>query len=188
MAPAAMLPYVRGRMGPVHAARLRQVGGFESDVTLLFLIFVVLPLAEIATFVQAGEIIGVWPTLGLTVLTALVGAAAMRTQGFGALRRVQEAAELGDDPGPALMDGAMILVGGALLLAPGFLTDFVGFLLLLPPVRALLITRAGGRLARAATRRGGFGPGRGQAPRRPPVTVEGDFEEASADERPVRRD
>lgn len=102
----------------------------------LFLAFLAVPLIEIALFIQVGGAIGLWPTLAIVVLTAVLGTWLVRTQGALALGQLRRSfAEL-DDPSEPLAHGAMILVAGALLLTPGFFTDAVGFALLMPPVRA----------------------------------------------------
>lgn len=150
---------------------------------IALLLLILLPLIEIAVFVEAGAALGLWPTLGLTVVSALVGAAAMRAQGLGALRQAKTEIEAGRDPGAALLSGALVLAGGCLLLIPGFVTDAAGILLLLPPVRAALIARAGRRIAMTAARpgrTGRTGPA-GPAPSGPP-TIEVDYEEAPGPE------
>ncbi|MGI9369889.1 MAG: FxsA family protein [Ruegeria sp.] len=101
----------------------------------LFLAFLLVPIIEIALFIQVGGLIGLWPTLAIVVLTAFLGTVLVRTQGRIALGQLQRAfAEL-DDPSEPLAHGAMILLSGALLLTPGFFTDAVGFALLVPGVR-----------------------------------------------------
>ena len=101
----------------------------------LFLAFLLVPIIEIALFIQVGGLIGLWPTLAIVVLTAVLGTALVRTQGRMALGQLQRSfAEL-DDPTEPLAHGAMILLSGALLLTPGFFTDAVGFALLIPGVR-----------------------------------------------------
>ncbi|WP_037314739.1 FxsA family protein [Ruegeria halocynthiae] len=101
----------------------------------LFLAFLLVPIIEIALFIQVGGLIGLWPTLAIVVLTAVLGTALVRTQGRMALANLQRSfAEL-DDPTEPLAHGAMILLSGVLLLTPGFFTDAVGFALLIPAVR-----------------------------------------------------
>ncbi len=101
----------------------------------LFLAFLLVPIIEIALFIQVGGLIGLWPTLAIVVLTAVLGTVLVRTQGRMALGNLQRSfAEL-DDPTEPLAHGAMILLSGALLLTPGFFTDAVGFALLVPGVR-----------------------------------------------------
>ncbi len=101
----------------------------------LFALFVAVPLIEIGLFIQVGGAIGLWPTLAIVVITAVIGTAMMRAQGAQALRDLQRSFATLDDPAEPLAHGAMILVSGALLLTPGFFTDTIGFLLLIPPVR-----------------------------------------------------
>lgn len=101
----------------------------------LFLLLVGLPILEVYTFIQVGEAIDVWPTIGLVLLTALVGTALIRWQGMTVLRRAQEALGRGEAPLREVFDGVCLLVAGALLLTPGFITDAMGFALVLPPFR-----------------------------------------------------
>jgi len=101
----------------------------------LFLLFVSVPLIEIALFIKVGGLIGLWPTLSIVVITAFIGTLLMRTQGANALMRLRQSMERLEDPSEPLADGAMIIFAGALLLTPGFFTDAIGLLLLLPPVR-----------------------------------------------------
>ncbi len=104
----------------------------------LFLILVAVPIIEIALFIEVGGLIGTWPTIGIVVLTALIGSILLRQQGLAALRNVQGRLAEGETPGRLLADGAMILFAGALLLTPGFFTDAVGFALLVPAIRTAL--------------------------------------------------
>jgi UPF0716 protein FxsA len=104
---------------------------------LLVLIFIVLPVAEIYVIIKVGEAIGVWPTIGLLILDGFLGAALLRHQGRAAWRRFNEAVAAGKIPAREAFDGAMVIVGGAFLLAPGFITDAIGLLLLIPPSRAM---------------------------------------------------
>ncbi|MFC5586703.1 FxsA family protein [Nitratireductor kimnyeongensis] len=94
-----------------------------------------IPLAEIATFVVVGSQIGVFPTLGLVVVTAIAGSILLRIQGFGVVRRIQQTMNEGGVPGRDLVHGMMIMVAGVLLLTPGFVTDTLGFLLFVPAIR-----------------------------------------------------
>ena len=103
----------------------------------LLLLFLVVPLVDLALLVTVGERIGLLPTVGIVVLTAVVGSWLARREGTAAWRRVQEKLATGGVPGPELIDGVVILVAGTLLLTPGFLTDIAGLLGLFPPTRAL---------------------------------------------------
>ena len=102
----------------------------------LFMAFLLVPLIEIALFIQIGGAIGLWPTLATVVLTAFLGAALVRSQGRGAINDLSRSFQEVRDPTEPLAHGAMIVFAGALLLTPGFFTDAVGFLLLVPGVRS----------------------------------------------------
>jgi len=104
----------------------------------LFLLFVSIPIIEIALFIQVGGWLGLWPTLGIVVLTAILGTVLVRAQGLMALTNIKSNLNEFKDPTEALAHGAMILASGLLLLTPGFFTDAVGFSLLIPPVRLAL--------------------------------------------------
>ena len=105
---------------------------------LIFLALLGVPLIEIAVFIEVGDRIGLWPTLALIVATALAGAALLRHQGLTTLARARETVERGAIPVQEVLDGVCLLVAGALLLTPGFVTDVAGGLLLVPAVRRLL--------------------------------------------------
>jgi UPF0716 protein FxsA len=106
-------------------------------VGFLVLLFIVVPIVEIVVIVQVGELIGLWPTLALLLADALLGALLLRYEGRGAWRRFNQAIAERRFPGREVADGLMIAIGGTLLLTPGFVTDIFGFLLLIPPTRAL---------------------------------------------------
>ena len=101
----------------------------------LFVLFIAVPLIEIALFIQVGGAIGLWATLAIVVITALIGTNMMRAQGAAAMRDIKGSFSDMRDPSEPLAHGAMILFSGALLLTPGFFTDTVGFLLLIPAFR-----------------------------------------------------
>jgi len=102
---------------------------------LLLSLFIAIPIAEIAVFIQAGERFGLWPTLGLIILTALLGATLLRFQGLRTLHRVQESLSHGEMPIGEVFNGLCLLIAGALLITPGFLTDGFGFALFVPRIR-----------------------------------------------------
>jgi UPF0716 protein FxsA len=106
-------------------------------VALLVVLFIVVPIIELYVIIQIGGLIGVWPTLALLLADALLGSLLLRHQGRGAWRRFNQAINERRFPGREAADGLMIAVGGTLLLTPGFVTDIFGFLLLLPPTRAI---------------------------------------------------
>ncbi|MEM7508422.1 MAG: FxsA family protein [Pseudomonadota bacterium] len=112
----------------------------------IFLALVAVPIIEIALFIEIGGWIGLWPTIATVILTALIGTLLLRQQGFAALNDLQTRLSEGRDPSSALAHGAMILIAGIVLLTPGFFTDAIGFLLLIPPVRTAVITTVGQRI------------------------------------------
>jgi len=116
---------------------------------ILFLIFVVTPIVELAVIVQVAGSTGVLNTIGLLVLVSVVGAWLVRREGLGILRRAQREVAAGRSPGREIVDGLLVLGAGALMLTPGFVTDAVGLALLFPPTRALVRAVATRRLARS---------------------------------------
>ena len=108
---------------------------------LLILLFIGLPLIELYVLIQVGSEIGALSTILLLILTAVVGIWIVRYQGFGVLMRVRDLLDRGEVPAIELLDGALILVAGLCLILPGFVTDSLGFLLLIPPLRRVLIAR-----------------------------------------------
>jgi len=143
---------------------------------LLIVLFIVVPIAELYVIFKVGELIGVLPTLILLLADALLGSWLLKHQGRGAWRRFNEALAAGRFPGREVVDGALIIVGGTLLLTPGFITDVFGAVLLIPPTRAIvrrLLKRLTlGRFAvvgigrpGAFGRPPGGGPGSGGGPR-----------------------
>jgi len=159
----------------------------------LLFAFIGMPILEIALLLKVGGLIGVVPTVALVLLTAAVGTWLLRAQGLSTLARARTSLERGEAPVREVFDGACLLVGGALLLTPGFVTDTLGFLLLLPPVRSALLT-ALKRSSAIQVHASGFGPPPngpntrgpdGAAPRGPTrgpgVVIDGDFEEVPPD-------
>ena len=106
-----------------------------SAVRPLLVLFLVVPLAEIYVLIEVGSQVGAIATVALVVLTAVVGAALMRAQGLATLLRARDAMAKGEVPALELLEGAFILIAGALLLTPGFITDAAGFACLVPSVR-----------------------------------------------------
>lgn len=105
---------------------------------VLFAAFLAIPLVEIAFFVVIGQTIGLWPTLLGVVITALIGASLIRWQGMQVIADLRRTAERGELPGRQIADAMLIGLAGLLLLLPGYFSDLVGILLLLPPVRGLI--------------------------------------------------
>ncbi|MFQ5439144.1 MAG: FxsA family protein [Paracoccaceae bacterium] len=150
----------------------------------LFLVFVIVPVVEIALFISLGGLIGLWPTVALILLTAILGTSIMRAQGLAVLGRLQSAFSKGGNPTGPIAEGAMILIAGLLLLTPGFLTDSVGFALLVPIVRTGVIGRVSAALL--ARGHGGFQQS-AAAPEtddRAGTIVEGEFTVNSGSDRP----
>jgi UPF0716 protein FxsA len=102
---------------------------------ILFILFLIIPLIEIAILIQIGQVFGVGYTIALVIGTAALGAALFRQQGLSTLAKVQMSMQAGELPATELIEGLMLLIAGALLLTPGFFTDVFGFLVLIPPLR-----------------------------------------------------
>jgi UPF0716 protein FxsA len=115
----------------------------------LVALFILIPIAELYVILKVGDLIGIVPTLALLVADSLLGSWLMRSQGRAVWRRFQETMQAGRVPHREVFDGALVIFGGAFLITPGFLTDIVGVLLLLPPTRSLVrrsLIRRGGRM------------------------------------------
>jgi UPF0716 protein FxsA len=125
-----------------------------------------LPLIEIALFIVVGGAIGLWPTLGLVVAGTVAGAAILRGRGVGMVLDMRRSLDRGEDPAAALVQGALAVLAGLMLLVPGFLTDAIGLALLLPPVQAAITARL-----RAA------GVSRGGHPGHDPTVIDGTWHE-----------
>jgi UPF0716 protein FxsA len=147
----------------------------------LFVLFLTIPLIEIALFVQVGGLIGLWPTLAIVVLTAILGTSLMRNQGALAMGQIRSSFNELRDPTEPLAHGAMILLAGALLLTPGFFTDSFGFLLLIPAFRALAYRWVGARV-QVQTFTTGPGPRPANASR---DVIDGEYEEVRKDNPPI---
>ena len=126
---------------------------------LLVILFIVVPIAELALLIQVGQAIGVWWTVLILIADALLGSYLLRTQGRLAWRRFNEALASGRVPHREVIDGVLIIFGGVLLLTPGFITDIFGAIFLIPPTRAivrrLLVRRFSERMVVAARTRAG---------------------------------
>ena len=139
----------------------------------LLIMFIAIPIIEIGLFIQVGGWLGLWPTLGIVVLTAVIGTYLLRLQGMAALARLQNSVQAGQSPMDPIVNGALILVAGVLLLTPGFFTDAIGFALLTPPVRAMVIKWGAARFVNSSS----VVFTSTTAPQRPrdPGAVDGDF-------------
>ena len=106
-----------------------------SFFRILFLLFLSIPILEIYLLLEVGDRIGLFPTIGLVVFTAVVGVWLLRVQGFATLARAQASLSRGEVPASTMIEGVMLFIAGALLLTPGFFTDAVGFIFLIPMTR-----------------------------------------------------
>jgi UPF0716 protein FxsA len=133
---------------------------------LLVLLFIVVPIAELYVIIQVGQLIGALPTIAILVADSVLGSLLLRSQGRAAWRRFNDALADRRPPAREVLDGGLIIFGGALLLTPGFLTDVLGLVLLIPPTRAavrrvlvgvfarrFVVVAAGGRAVRGRTAR-----------------------------------
>lgn len=156
----------------------------------IFLLLVGVPIVEIAVFIKVGGWLGLWPTVAVVVLTAMLGTALLRQQGFAVLLRVRESLAAGRLPMDEVFDGLCLLVAGALLLTPGFVTDAIGFLLFVPPVRAYVRRAVGAWLLSSGRVHASWPGGPGAPPGPPPggpTVIEGEYEEID-ERRPPRDD
>jgi UPF0716 protein FxsA len=119
---------------------------------VLILLFLVAPLVELAVIVQVAGTVGVANTLGMLIAVSLLGAWLAKREGLGVLRRIQATTARGHAPSREVADGALILLAGALMIAPGFISDAIALLLLIPPTRAVLR----GAVLRSISRRSGL--------------------------------
>ena len=128
----------------------------------LLLLFIVMPILEMWLLISVGTQIGALPTIGLVLLTAVVGAGLLREQGFATLWRGRQKLQEGQLPTTEIAEGFILAVSGALLLTPGFFTDVIGFAGLIPAIRVLFAKRIMKNMVVAGTHNAGFQPGSGQ--------------------------
>lgn len=147
----------------------------------LLIAFIAVPLIEIYLFIRVGGLIGTWPTLGIVVVTAIIGSWLVRSQGAREMNNLRSSFSDMRDPTEPLANGAMILFSGALLLTPGFFTDIVGFALLIPPVRAAVYQYARSRINVQSFQ---MGPQPGQPQRTGDRVIDGEFEEIKPNNEP----
>lgn len=130
----------------------------------LLLLLILIPIAELYVIIQVGQAIGALPTLGLLLLSSILGGVLLRSQGRLAWRRFRTALSAGRAPAREVVDGALVIFGGSLLIVPGFISDVFGLLLLLPPtriaVRKVLLSGARGRMLMTVAAVGGASRGR----------------------------
>jgi UPF0716 protein FxsA len=152
-------------------------------VPLLILLFIIVPIVELAVIIQIGSLIGVWWTIALLIADSIIGSLLMRHQGRAAWRRFQAAIAEGRVPARETIDGAMVIFGGALLLTPGFISDIFGLVFLLPPTRAVLRRLLVARFAHRMT----SGMTSGPIGRRPGARHDYDVEGTAQDVEPGTR-
>jgi UPF0716 protein FxsA len=140
-----------------------------NPFAILLLLFIGVPLVEIYFLIKVGGVVGAIPTVFLVVFTAMLGVLLLRFQGMSTLQRVQDTMARGEVPAVPVLEGALLLVAGALLLTPGFVTDGIGFLLLIPPLRQAMVRAWLRRFI--VPPRGGPRPPEEQGPR----TIEGEY-------------
>ncbi|ROR21845.1 UPF0716 protein FxsA [Vibrio crassostreae] len=128
---------------------------------ILLLLFIFVPIIEIGVFIQVGGFLGLWPTIALVLITAFVGASLVRSQGIQTLMSVQGRLQQGEMPAQQILEGVMLAVAGVLLLTPGFMTDALGMLVLLPAPRAMIAKKMMEKMV-VSNMSGGFHAG-GQA-------------------------
>ena len=149
---------------------------------VIFLTLIGVPLIEIAVFIEVGGRIGLWPTLAMIFATAAMGTALLRYQGLSVLADARGSMERGELPVRALLDGVCLVIAGALLLTPGFVTDLAGGLLLITPIRRLLQAGSLRWIAAHGQLGAAMKTGRGSGA----SVIEGEFVEDDDDEQPPR--
>ena len=116
---------------------------------ILFILFIVMPFVEIALLIQLGDMLGFWRTIGIVVVTAIIGAYVLQAQGMATMQRVSQSMKSGEPPIKPVVDGFFLAISGAFLLTPGVVTDAIGLLLLVPPVRHAIARWGFGRIVKS---------------------------------------
>jgi UPF0716 protein FxsA len=140
---------------------------------LLILLFILVPIVELAVIIQIGSLIGVWWTIALLIVDSILGSLLMRHQGRSVWARFQATVAGGRVPARETIDGVLVIFGGALLLTPGFISDIFGLVFLLPPTRAVLRRVLVARFAHRMTQGMTSAPIGRRSGRRPDYDVEG---------------
>ncbi|PAV25711.1 UPF0716 protein FxsA [Tamilnaduibacter salinus] len=157
-------------------------------------LFIIMPIVEMAILIKVGGIIGALNTIGLVLLTAVIGAWLLRQQGLATLLKANQRVQSGELPAREVAEGLILAVGGALLLTPGFVTDTVGFLCLLPGSRHWLANQALKRLVVSGTQAGGMyfsagsDPFGGMRPGRDDDIIEGEYRRRDREHRTIDQD
>ncbi|CAM3089127.1 FxsA family protein [Vibrio neptunius] len=163
---------------------------------ILLLMFIFVPIIEIGLFISVGGYLGLWPTIALVLITAFVGASLVRSQGLQTLMSVQNRLQQGELPAQQIVEGVMLAVSGVLLLTPGFMTDALGMLVLLPAPRAAMAKYLMSKMTVQSVGggfQGGFGSGNFQQgpfdqdpfnhqPNKDGNTFEGEYERKDGDD------
>ena len=151
------------------------------------ILLILLPIVEIAVFIYVGQMIGIWKVVALVLLSGVLGAVLLRHQSLGVIRTINRDIKQGRTPEVGLIDGVLIVVGGILLIIPGFVTDVVGLLLMIPVVRSAIRHFIRSRVAFTTFRTGGRGHGFGRH-RRDDDVVDLSPEDFEREDRRDRRD
>jgi UPF0716 protein FxsA len=154
----------------------------------LLILFIALPIIELFLLIKIGGVIGFFPTIALVILTAVIGSQLVRRQGLTVLARIRESQARGEMPALPMLDGAALLLAGFMLLTPGFISDALGFVLLVPGLRQQIARRLVSRVvimtpAGASANERYAGRGSGTSSRTPQSVIEGDYERKSTDTR-----
>ncbi|MBL4692380.1 MAG: FxsA family protein [Magnetovibrio sp.] len=148
---------------------------------IILIAFIAIPLIEIGLFIQVGEIMGMWPTISVVIITAIAGTTLLRLQGLNALNRLQNSLNAGELPLAPVFDGFCLLAAGALLLTPGFFTDSIGFLLFVPPLRDQLRKYLTKRVQFQQSHTDFSGPTKNPPSPSPDDVIDGDWQDITPD-------
>ena len=151
------IPYI-SNLARYGIIKKRSLTGKTMPFSIIPFLLLVIPIVEIGAFILVGEQIGLWPTLLMILVTAVIGSFLLRVQGLSLINKVQTEVAAGKVPGKELGHGVMIVVAGIFLLTPGFVTDSIGFLLFVPLVRSMIWGFVASRIT-VKMPGGGFGGG-----------------------------
>ena len=145
---------------------------------IFLLLFIAIPLVEVYLFIEVGQEIGALPTVLLCITTAVIGSAMVRAQGLSTMARFQQEVAAGQVPATTMMEGFALMLGGILLITPGFFTDALGFLCLIPYTRRAIISRL---INNMVVSTGEYPTRPGQTKPRDPNVIEGEFRKSDDD-------
>jgi UPF0716 protein FxsA len=149
---------------------------------ILLFLFIAVPIIEIGLFIQVGGFLGFWPTIGLVLVTAFVGASLVRSQGLQTLLSMQQRIHAGELPAQQILEGVMLAVAGVLLLTPGFMTDLMGMVVLLPHARAYLARKLMEKVVVQGNFQQPFGQQNSETSHHQGNTYEGEFDRKDDDD------